>query len=67
MAWNAITQKRMLIDTSIPSQWDSYTVERIYRGCRLTIQVENPAHVQHGVKEATNIISEFTEKPYEGE
>ena len=44
------TLKGLLIDPSIPSQWDDYTVERIYRGCRLTIQVENPAHVQHGVK-----------------
>ena len=45
------TLKGLLIDPSIPSLWDGYTVERIYRGCMLTIQVENPAHVQHGVKE----------------
>lgn len=47
------TLKGLLIDPSIPAQWDGYTVERLYRGCKLTIQVENPAHVQHGVKSMT--------------
>ena len=41
----------LLIDPSIPAEWESYTVHRIFRGCRLTIKVENPDHVQHGVKE----------------
>ena len=43
------TLKGLLIDPSIPADWDHYTVERTYRGCKLTIQVENPNHVQHGV------------------
>lgn len=47
------TLKGLLIDPSIPAQWDGYTVERLYRGCKLTIHVENPAHVQHGVKSMT--------------
>ena len=47
------TLKGLLIDPSIPAQWDRYTVERIYRGCKLTIQVKNPDHVQHGVKTRT--------------
>ena len=47
------TLKGLLIDPSIPAEWDQYTVERIYRGCKLTIQVENPNHVQHGVKTVT--------------
>lgn len=47
------TLKGLLIDPSIPSGWDGYTVERLYRGCRLTIRVENPGHVQHGVKSMT--------------
>ena len=47
------TLKGLLIDPAIPAQWDGYTVERLYRGCKLTIQVENPAHVQHGVKSMT--------------
>ena len=45
--------KGLLIDPSIPAEWNGYTVERIFRGCRLTIQVENPEHVQHGVKSIT--------------
>ncbi len=47
------TLKGLLIDPSIPAEWDHYSVERTYRGCRLTIQVENPGHVQHGVQEVT--------------
>ena len=42
-----------MIDPSIPAEWGGYTVERLYRGCKLTIQVENPEHVQHGVKAMT--------------
>ena len=45
------TLKGLLIDPSIPAEWDSYTVERSFRGCKLTIKVKNPNHVQHGVKE----------------
>ena len=44
------TIRGLLIDPSIPAEWDGFKVERIYRGCRLTIAVENPDHVQHGVK-----------------
>ena len=45
------TLKGLLIDPSIPADWDGFTVERTYRGCHLTIEVENPEHVQHGVRE----------------
>ncbi len=45
------TLKGLLIDPSIPADWDGFMVERTYRGCHLTIKVENPDHVQHGVKE----------------
>ena len=44
------TIKGLLIDPSIPSEWDKFSVQRIYRGCKLNIRVENPNHVQHGVK-----------------
>lgn len=47
------TLKGLRIDPSIPAEWDGYTVERLYRGCKLTIRVENPHHVQHGVRELT--------------
>ena len=45
------TLKGLLIDPSIPAEWDQYIVERYYRDCALTIHVKNPHHVQHGVKE----------------
>ena len=45
------TLQGLLIDPSIPSEWDGYTVKRLYRGSRLTIRMENPNHIQHGVKE----------------
>ena len=44
------TLKGLLIDPSIPADWDGFTVERTYRSCHLTIEVENPDHVQHGIK-----------------
>lgn len=47
------TLKGLLIDPSIPSEWEQYTVERRYRGCTLNIRVENPDHLQHGVKKIT--------------
>ncbi len=47
------TLKGLLIDPSIPSEWDGYTVERIYRGHKLHINVKNPGHVCHGVKSVT--------------
>ena len=47
------TLKGLLIDPSIPAEWDGYTVERLYRGHELTIRIENPDHVQHGVRELT--------------
>lgn len=48
----------LLIDPSIPAEWETYTVHRIFRNCKLTIKVENPDHVQHGVKTLL-----FNEKP----
>lgn len=45
------TLKGLLIDPAIPSSWDRYTVDRKYRGHKLTIHMENPNHVQHGIKE----------------
>ena len=47
------TLKGLLIDPSIPSEWDGYTVERIYRGHKLHINVKNPDHLCHGVKSVT--------------
>jgi cellobiose phosphorylase len=38
------------IDPCIPASWKHFEVTRRYRGCRVTIRVENPAGVQKGVK-----------------
>ena len=42
--------KGLVIDPSIPSDWDGYKVTRVYRGCKLNIEVQNPKGVQHGVE-----------------
>ena len=47
------TVKGLLIDPCIPADWKSYTVERKYRSCALTIEVINPNGVQHGIKSVT--------------
>ena len=38
------------IDPSIPSEWEGFTVSRMFRGARYNIKVENPDGVQKGVK-----------------
>jgi cellobiose phosphorylase len=63
-AWNylAITQwilgirpefEGLRLDPCIPPEWDGYSVERSFRGCRLHIRVHNPQHVSQGVTEVT--------------
>lgn len=47
------TLKGLLIDPSIPSEWESFSVDRTFRGCALSISVENPEHVQHGIASMT--------------
>lgn len=44
------TPSGLLIDPSIPSEWDGYSVKRLWRGHRLDISVENPEHIEHGIK-----------------
>lgn len=38
---------------SIPASWDGFTAEKDFRGCKLSITVKNPDHVQSGCKELT--------------
>ena len=38
---------------SIPSAWDGFTMKKRFRGKTLHITVQNPAHVESGVKEVT--------------
>jgi cellobiose phosphorylase len=44
------TYNGLLIDPAIPSDWKSYKVERVFRGTKYSIEVENPNGVEHGVK-----------------
>lgn len=41
----------LIIDPCIPSDWDSFEVKRKWRGAIYKITVNNPNHVQKGVKE----------------
>ena len=41
------------LSPSIPSSWDGFTAQKDFRGCKLSITVKNPSHVQSGCKELT--------------
>jgi N,N'-diacetylchitobiose phosphorylase len=41
----------MIIDPCIPARWDGFTMNRRFRGKELRISVENPGHVEQGVKQ----------------
>jgi cellobiose phosphorylase len=41
----------IVIDPSIPAEWDGFKIEKTFRGRKLYITVENPNHSQSGVKE----------------
>jgi cellobiose phosphorylase len=43
------TYDGLLINPAIPSIWKSFKVERIFRGTRYLIEVQNPRGVDHGV------------------
>ena len=42
---------RLTVDPCIPADWDGFAVTRQWRGATYRIRVENPAHVEKGVKE----------------
>jgi cellobiose phosphorylase len=44
------TYAGLLIDPAIPSTWPKFRIERIFRGTRYIISVENPKQVEHGIK-----------------
>jgi cellobiose phosphorylase len=44
------TYSGLMIDPSIPSYWNEFRAERVYRGTRYIIHVLNPDHVEKGVK-----------------
>jgi cellobiose phosphorylase len=42
------TYSGLLVDPSIPSDWKGFLVERVYRGTKYIIDVENPHGLEHG-------------------
>ncbi len=44
------TYRGLLIDTVIPSEWKKFSVERVFRGARYKIAVENPQGVERGIR-----------------
>lgn len=43
----------LVIDPAIPSEWDGFTIDKNFRGKKLHIDIQNPNHVESGVKEIT--------------
>ncbi len=43
----------IVIDPSIPSEWKSYTMRKVFRGKVLNVTVNNPDGSEHGVKKVT--------------
>ncbi len=51
------------ISPSIPSSWDGFTMKKIFRGKTLNISVQNPEHVQSGVK-SVSLNGKLQTSPY---
>ncbi len=45
--------KGLVINPAVPAAWDSFTMEKDFRGTHLSIVVNNPAHTGSGVKSVT--------------
>ncbi|MBR6102457.1 MAG: N,N'-diacetylchitobiose phosphorylase [Ruminococcus sp.] len=43
----------LVIDPAIPAEWDGFKIEKTFRGKRVKIDIQNPDHVQSGVKSMT--------------
>lgn len=43
-------EEGLLVDPSIPAEWDGFTVRRRFRSAEYEIHVRNPEHVHRGVK-----------------
>ena len=41
------------ISPSIPSEWDGFKIEKNFRGKHLSIDIQNPNHVESGIKSIT--------------
>jgi cellobiose phosphorylase len=43
----------LLVDPSIPAEWDGFKIKRTFRNAIYEIEVENPQHVSRGVQSVT--------------
>ncbi len=43
----------LVIDPSVPSEWNEISIEKVFRGKKLSIKIQNSAGVQHGVSRVT--------------
>ena len=46
--WNGLK-----VDPCVPSEMDGFTINRQFRGAEFTIRVENPEHIQKGIRSMT--------------
>lgn len=55
----------LIVDPCIPASWDSFRVKRTFRGAVYTIEVQNPLHVECGVRTIAvdGVPLESTESP----
>ena len=56
------TTKGILISPAIPSEWDGFTMEKVFRGKKLHIKVDNTAHKEGNPEK---IILNGVERPAE--
>ncbi|MBR1392669.1 MAG: N,N'-diacetylchitobiose phosphorylase [Ruminococcus sp.] len=47
------TADGLTISPSIPAEWDGFKIEKNFRGKHLSIDIQNPDHVQSGIKSIT--------------
>jgi len=52
----------LLVDPCVPSNWERFSMERTFRGCKYSIQVENPSRVCKGVK-SISVDGKVLDKP----
>ena len=60
------TPKGLLVSPAIPAEWDGFTMEKIFRGKKLNITVDNKAHkegkpskyILNGVERPVEVIPE---------
>ncbi|EXM38262.1 N,N'-diacetylchitobiose phosphorylase [Ruminococcus albus SY3] len=43
----------LVISPSIPAEWDGFKIEKNFRGKHLSIDIQNPNHVESGIKQIT--------------